>query len=55
MGLEKLEFDQIMSVSENNNIIIIGSWLTRVHQIMDALGKLLSTQEARVALGYHFV
>ena len=44
MGLEKLRCDKILSVYRTT-----GSWLACVRRVMDALGKLLSTPEARVA------
>jgi len=34
-------------------IIIIGSWLSCIHRIMDVLGKLWSAGEARLALACH--
>ena len=42
MYLKKLKFGKIMSLLENN----IVSWLACMCQVMDALGKLLSTEGA---------
>ena len=47
MCLEKLKFDRIMPVLQNN----IGSWLMCINRAMDALRKLLINTEARVTQG----